>query len=430
MVQFLPMPAIAYPQNAMINFAPMNQSLQFMAQNNMDRARFGLQQNADLREQDMHPLRMDQTRAQTAGLWGQERRAETMLPLQMDQTRAQTGLTRAQTGLTGVQAAAARDANLRAQDLHVPALGMANNNLASSNLDRDQRVAALLAQATTPQQHQMIVGALRARRIPIPTGLETWQGSQQGAANIAGPALTQAQFDQERLRRLNPLNDVEDRMAAAARLGWDPSRPPTPFQMYGLTGQAPQPQQLPAQALPMIDESVQAINSGNNAVQSLTQALQLSSQAYAGPTAGIRGTVTGTLGGQAGQATMQFNQLMQSQALEQLKAIFGAAPTEGERRILLDIQGSANQPQAVRDAIIRRAIQAAEARIRFHTERVTSLRNGSYFTPQGMSVQQPGQQGGPQTTTADQINGAQVGQVVIINGQRFRRAADGGFNRE
>lgn len=422
-VQFLPMPAIAFPQNAMINFQPMNQSLQFMAQNQLERGRFGLQQNADLREQDMHPLRMEQTRATTAGLVGQENRAQERQPYELRHLTAQTGL-------VNTQSVSARDANRRANDLHEPALGAANLNLSNATLDRDQRIAALLAQATTPQQYQMIVGALQARRIPIPAGLGTWQGSQQGAANIAGPALTAAEIQREQLRRLNPLNDIADRQRGAQMLGWDPSRPPTPFQMYGLTGQIPAPQQLPAQALTMIGESDQAIQSGNSAIQSLTQALQLSGQAYAGPTAGVRGTVTGTLGSAAGQATMQFNQLMQSQALEQLKAIFGAAPTEGERRILLDIQGSANQPQAVREAIIRRAIAAAQDRIRFHADRAAQLRSNNYFTPQGGGVQQPGQQGAPQTTTADQINGAQVGQVVIINGQRFRRAADGGFNRE
>ena len=46
-IQFLPMPAIAYPQNAMINFQPMNQALQFYANNQLERGRFGLQQNAD-----------------------------------------------------------------------------------------------------------------------------------------------------------------------------------------------------------------------------------------------------------------------------------------------------------------------------------------------------------------------------------------------
>jgi len=373
----------------------------------------------------MHPLQMDQTRAQTAGLVGQENRAQERQPYELRHLTAQTGL-------VNTQSMTARNADRRAQDLHGPALASANLNVSNATLDRDQRIASIYAMVQSPEQHAAVTSFFRNRGIPIPTGLDTWQGSQGAAANIAGPALTAAQIQQEQLRRLNPLNDVADRQAMAAQLGWDPSRPPTPFQMYGLTGQIPAPQQLPSQALTMIGESDQAIQSGQSAIQSLNQALQLSAQAYAGPTAGIRGNITGTLGAQAGQATMQFNQLMQSQALEQLKAIFGAAPTEGERRILLDIQGSANQPQAVREAIIRRAIQAAEERIRFHTARAAQLRSNNYFTPQGASVQQPttAGQGGAQTTTADQINATQVGQVITINGQRYRRAADGGFNRE
>ncbi len=115
MVQFLPLPAIQFPQNAMINFQPMNQALQFYAQNQLDRGRFGLQQNADVREQEMHPLRMDRERATTAGLLGQERRADEMHPLDMRYRTAQTGLVGAQTGqanasagLTGLQAQLAR----------------------------------------------------------------------------------------------------------------------------------------------------------------------------------------------------------------------------------------------------------------------------------------------------------------------------------
>lgn len=118
MVQFMPLPALAFPQNAMINFSPMNQSLQFMAQNNLARAQFGLAENADQRAQEMHPLQMDQTRAQTGLIGAQtqasvggERRADAMHPLQMAYQRAQTGL-------VGTQAASMRDANTRATELH------------------------------------------------------------------------------------------------------------------------------------------------------------------------------------------------------------------------------------------------------------------------------------------------------------------------
>lgn len=374
MVQFLPMPAIAFPQNAMINFSPMNQSLQFMAQNNMDRARFGLQQNADLREQDMHPLRMDQTRAQTAGLVGQENRAQERQPYELRHLTAQTGL-------VNTQSMTARNADRRAQDLHGPALGMANLNLGNATLDRDQRIASLLAMATTPEQHQMVVNAMRSRRIPIPAGLDTWQGASQGAANIAGPAFTQAQMDQERLRRLNPLNDVDDRQAMAARLGWDPSRPPTPFQMYGLTGQIPRPQPISPQAMQFINEADNAIVAGSDAISMLNQALNLSAQAYSGMGAPARGRIADTIGMARGTSTVVMDTLLGRQAVGQLRALFGGNPTEGERAILMQLEGSSSMSREARERLIQESISAARQRIAFNQMRATAMRNGEYFAP-------------------------------------------------
>jgi len=112
------MPAIAYPQNAMINFAPMNQALQFYANNQLERGRFGLQQNADLREQEMHPLRMDRERATTAGLWGAENRAQERQPYELRHLTAQTNQANAGAGLTSTQAQLARLREQRDAELH------------------------------------------------------------------------------------------------------------------------------------------------------------------------------------------------------------------------------------------------------------------------------------------------------------------------
>lgn len=425
MVQFLPMPALAFPSNAMINFAPLNQALQFTAQSNMDRARFGLQQNADQRAQEMHPLQMDQTRAQTGLIGAQtdasrgaETRATQLQPLIMDQTRAQTGLTRAQTGQVGATTQ------------------MTNLQIANERENQAQRLALLFSQAQTPEQHAALLSSLQARRVPIPPQLSTFQGAQAAAATLAGPAYTQHQTQMAQLNRLDPLREVDIRAQMAQRYGLMQGMPG--YSQYVLGGQAPAGATLDNTSRTQILESDQAIQSGQNAIASLNQALQLSQRAFSGMGAGTLGTVAGNLGNARGQATMQFSQLMTSQALEALKATFGAAPTEGERRILLEVQGAASQPQAVRDEIIRRAIQTAQQRIRFHQERSNALRGGQYFLPgfqmgangaggaAGVSVQQPGGQG-VQTTTADQINATQVGQVVTINGRRFRRAADGNF---
>jgi hypothetical protein len=45
------------------------------------------------------------------------------------------------------------------------------------------------------------------------------------------------------------------------------------------------------------------------------------------------------------------------------------------------VQGSINQPRAVREAIFKRAKAAAERRLKFNQERAGALRNDEYFAP-------------------------------------------------
>ena len=72
---------------------------------------------------------------------------------------------------------------------------------------------------------------------------------------------------------------------------------------------------------------------------------------------------------------------------------FGGAPTEGERKILLDIQGSSNLPDAVRQKIYDRAIGMAQSRLKFNEERAKELRGGQFYKPQGSMTRAPMQQG-------------------------------------
>ena len=90
------------------------------------------------------------------------------------------------------------------------------------------------------------------------------------------------------------------------------------------------------------------------------------------------------IGGEAGIATEQLNNVIMSQALDQLKATFGAAPTEGERKILLEIQGSIDKAPEVRAALFDRAKQMAQRRIAFNQAKADALRSGQYFTESPM----------------------------------------------
>ncbi len=82
-------------------------------------------------------------------------------------------------------------------------------------------------------------------------------------------------------------------------------------------------------------------------------------------------------------ATVDLENLIQGSTLPQLKAIFGGMPTEGERKILLDVAGSTSKTPAQRKAIFERAIQGANNRIKFNGQKAEQLRGGTYFSGDG-----------------------------------------------
>lgn len=124
------------------------------------------------------------------------------------------------------------------------------------------------------------------------------------------------------------------------------------------------------------DEGVQA---GESVIGALDTALELNKTAWDGPLAD-GGTQVGALfGDQNSVDTQQLKNLVTAQALDQLKATFGSMPTEGERKILLEIQGSVTQSREVRERIFKRAKEAAERRIKFNQEKAAGLRSGEYF---------------------------------------------------
>ncbi|MCJ2067246.1 hypothetical protein MKK75_00220, partial [Methylobacterium sp. J-030] len=68
-------------------------------------------------------------------------------------------------------------------------------------------------------------------------------------------------------------------------------------------------------------------------------------------------------------------------ALTNLKSIFGGNPTEGERKILLDVAGSSNLPHALRVKVYQRAIDAATLRQQQNEARAAQIREGTYYRP-------------------------------------------------
>ena len=114
--------------------------------------------------------------------------------------------------------------------------------------------------------------------------------------------------------------------------------------------------------------------------------------AYEGGTANVRrigmSFVPGSYEGES--ASVDLQNKVTGQALENLKAIFGGMPTEGERKILLDMQGSLNQKAPQREAIFKRAIELAKRRQAINQDKARRLREGTYFGAGTATNQEPG----------------------------------------
>jgi hypothetical protein len=191
-----------------------------------------------------------------------------------------------------------------------------------------------------------------------------------------GPEDPQQQARTEEAQR-------ETRRQAVIKAGRDPEHPT--YQSFILTGKMPREdaQPLTATDKKAILDADEHVQTNQAAIDSLKRAKALSSKAYSGWGAGVRGVVGSQAGLEGAQATEQLENEITSNALGQLKAIFGGAPTEGERKILLDIQGSTGKPDAVRQGIYDRAQKAAEKRLEFNRQRADALRGGSFYKPQG-----------------------------------------------
>lgn len=205
-------------------------------------------------------------------------------------------------------------------------------------------------------------------------------------------AKTPAEYaaEKEKAKKTTAEDETAGRERAAARAGLKPGDPG--YQGFILTGKMPREDMGPLSATDKkaIMEADDAVQSAQTAIKSLQDAKKLSPQALGGWGASAKAAIANNLwdgivpdrlvgSPQQGQATAELDNVVTSQALAQLKSIFGAAPTEGERKILLDIQGSIGQPDNVRQKIFDRGIELAQRRLEFNRQRAAELRGGDYY---------------------------------------------------
>jgi len=370
MVQFLPMPAIAYPQNAMINFAPMNQSLQFMAQNNMDRARFGLQQNADLRAQEMHPLSMDYQRAQTAGLVGQESRAQERQPYELRHLTAQTNQTNANTGLIGAQTVNVRDANRRTNELH-PYQMIQQYNAAIRPADQNDLIYGILGMQPPNQipspQPPWPAGAGPRPAAPAPAAPQAGFPSVQGGVSVNpnNPTWQSQGMPQPQAPAAQPPQQTgsmwgTNPQAAAVAAGLATGRINRDAATMIIRGPewASQPEAVINQAHTQATAAAAAAQTHQSTIANVDRLLQIAPQAYVGATAATRTSIANVLQslGVPPGFMLQNQSLSATQLLQQGLAQFIGTEAEKYKPIsnsdITFIQSTVANPNMTRESLM------------------------------------------------------------------------------
>ena len=142
------------------------------------------------------------------------------------------------------------------------------------------------------------------------------------------------------------------------------------------------PRELKPKEIQMLTDAEQAIASGQQAIRDFTRALEINPTAYSGALATTRQGLGSALGSSdpAYLATEEYANLTTQNALNALKTTFGSNPTEGERKILLEVQGSVSKPPAVRERILRRAMEVAQRVVERNTAMIPRIQGGYYST--------------------------------------------------
>ena len=177
----------------------------------------------------------------------------------------------------------------------------------------------------------------------------------------------------------------------------------SPSQAYGMRP-AKSMQPLSVAQQKEVLEADEIAQSSQNVINTLEAAKKLNPIAYSGVGAKERAIIrsnTPFMGeSKEANATIQLENMTLGTALENLKSIFGGNPTEGERKILVDLQASPSKTVEQRAEILDRAKAAAENRLRFNIQKAEAIRGGSYMRPGYSPVAAPQQSGGMPSQSA------------------------------
>jgi hypothetical protein len=144
--------------------------------------------------------------------------------------------------------------------------------------------------------------------------------------------------------------------------------------------------------LNLVDDTTKRITAGKEGLTSLDRAIELNPTAFEGSLSSARKMLGNIIGSEdpAFVATEELDNTIIGSALAQMKTIFGANPTEGERRILLDMQGSSGKTRAVREKIFQNSRAAVQRRLEADAKMLGDIRSGSFGRVQPAAPSAPG----------------------------------------
>ena len=306
-------------------------------------------------------------------------------------------------------AEAARLRHQKSQDARQAAMdrfsmGMREKEFAQGALTPYQKMEADIARAKgTPQEQQVTdfyrkqldAGPPETREVFDPTlgrnVVQEWDSRSRSykTATMGGGATGTAPADPFAAGAGRPVygegGDYSSRSAPATT---------------GTQGQPVLPPKKPltAHEQTAIDDADKAVIANRGVVGTLQDAKRLSKSAFSGLFPMQRAEVSANIpdspllpgSNQPAKDTLLLHNSVISQAVDQLKATFGGNPSEGERKILLDLAGSMTAPDDVRQEIYDRAIKAANARLELNQRRAQEIRGGTYYSPGGDRAATPG----------------------------------------
>lgn len=231
-----------------------------------------------------------------------------------------------------------------------------------------------------------VSGAMAAAALAQTQAQQDWQ-RQHGTAQLAETARAHTMQNQLQTATLEQTKANQDlqRQLGAATLGLNIAK------VRQKAGEITPSNQ--AAILKAEDEA----ESARRSMGAIQEALSLNDRAFSGIGAAARGRIAGAVpegtpniapfpDREKGVNTQNLEKLVRGNILGSLKATFGSNPTEGERKVLLDLEGSIDAPADVRRQTLERALERAQERRETTERRAREMRAGTYFKTGGGAV--------------------------------------------